>query len=135
MSRRTLGIGLRTIHIVTIGLLLGGYAFGVEPARLTTSWWLAASTGVGLAGTESGCHLLWLQQLRGLMTLAKLALVLAMPLSGGAAPALLVVAAAIASIGAHMPGRYRYYSVVHRKVIADAAGPGVSALLDRRGED
>ena len=42
-----------------MGILLGGYGFDVEPARLTLSWWLTIGTGVALAVVETGLRLLW----------------------------------------------------------------------------
>ncbi len=81
MTRRPISVGLRTAHIVTMGILLGGYGFDVEPARLTLSWWLTIGTGVALVVVETGLRLLWFHQVRGLMMLVKLSLILAVPLA------------------------------------------------------
>jgi hypothetical protein len=45
--------------------------------------------------------------------------------------AVLLIVVAMASVGSHMPARFRYYSVIYRRVIPCGTGPGASAL---RGE-
>jgi hypothetical protein len=121
---RALNIGLRTAHIGAMGVLLGGHAFGVAPDRLLAALWLTIGTGGALAAAESGFRLLWLHQGRGFMTLAKLALLSLIPLAWDFRLPILLIVVVIASVGSHMPGRFRYYSVVYRKVIHDGCGPG-----------
>jgi hypothetical protein len=58
------------------------------------------------------------------MTMAKVALILSVPLAWDYRMPILVLVVVIASVGSHMPGRYRYYSVVYGKVIHDGSGPG-----------
>jgi hypothetical protein len=121
---RALNIALRTAHIGSMGVLLGGHAFDVAPERLKMSLWLTIGTGVGLAAIEAGARLLWFHQGRGLMTMAKLALICAVPLAWDYRLPLLLAVIVVASVGSHMPGRYRHYSVVYRQVIHDVSGPG-----------
>jgi hypothetical protein len=121
---RALNIALRTAHIATMGLLLGGHAFQVAPERLRLGLWLTVGTGVALAAVESGLRPLWLHQGRGLATLLKVALLLAVPLAWDQRLPILLVVVVIASIGSHMPSRFRYYSFVYHRVIHDGAGPG-----------
>ena len=121
---RALNIALRTAHIGARGILVGGHAFDVTPERLKASLWLTIGTGVALAAIEAGPRLLWFHQGRGFMTLAKLALLCAVPLAWDYRLPILLAVIVIASVGSHMPGRYRHYSVVYRRVIHDASGPG-----------
>ena len=37
---------------------------------------------------------------------------------------ILLAVVVIASVGSHMSGRFRYYSVLYREVIHDGSGPG-----------
>jgi len=37
---------------------------------------------------------------------------------------ILLMVVVIASVGSHMPARFRYYSILRREVVADASGPG-----------
>jgi hypothetical protein len=124
MTIRALNIALRTAHIGAMGLLLGGHAFGVPPDRLQVSLWLTIGTGVALAAVEAGPRLLWFHQARGLMTMAKLALLCAVPVAWDYRLPILLAVIALGSVGSHMPARYRYYSVMYRRVVPDACGPG-----------
>ena len=60
---------------------------------------------------------LWLAQFRGLATLLKVALVATVALAWDARLWLLTAAIVIGGIVSHMPSRYRYYSVVHGRVV------------------
>ncbi len=121
---RALNIALRTAHIGAMGILVGGHAFDVTPERLKVSLWLTIGTGVALAAIEAGPRLSWFHQGSGLMTMAKSALLCAVPLAWDYRLPILLAVSVIASVGSHMPRRYRHYSVVYRRVIHDASGPG-----------
>lgn len=116
---RGLNIAFRTAHIAAMGILVGGHAFDVTPERLKVSLWLALGTGLALAALEAGPRLLWFHQARGVMTVAKVALICAVPLAWDHRLPLLLAVIVIGSVGSHMPGRFRHYSVVHRRVIHD----------------
>ena len=135
---RALNILFRTAHIAAAGILLGGHAFNLPPGQLLPSLWLTIATGAGLGMLEAGPSLLWFHQGRGLMTLAKLGLLCAVPFLWDywhLRLAVLLVVVAIASVGSHMPARFRYYSVILREVIPCRSGPGSSQLADEPGED
>ena len=121
---RALNILLRTAHVAAMGVLLGGHAFDVAPERLSASLWLTVGTGLALVGIESGGRRLWLHQGRGITTLAKLALICLVPLAWDHRLAILLAVVVLASTGSHMPARFRYYSVLHGKVVHDGVGPG-----------
>jgi hypothetical protein len=121
---RAVNIALRTAHIGAMGILLGGHAFDVSPDRLKLALWLTIGTGAALAAVESGLRPLWLHQGRGFMTILKLALLCTVPLLWDYRLPVLLVVVVVASVGSHMPGRFRYYSVVYRRVIHDSCGPG-----------
>jgi hypothetical protein len=132
LNARAWNIALRTAHIAAMGVLLGGHAFNLPAKDLLPSLWLTIGTGVGLGLLEAGPSLLWFHQGRGLMTVAKLALLCAVPFLWGhwhIRLAVLLAVVAIASVGSHMPARLRYYSVIYRQVIADRSGPGAAALF------
>jgi len=113
-----------------MGILLGGHAFDVPAERLVSSLWLCIATGVALSISEAGLHLLWFHQLRGLMTLTKLLLMCLVPLFWSHRLAILLVVVAIGSVGSHMPARFRYYSVIYRKMIRGGCGPGSGGNYD-----
>jgi hypothetical protein len=86
--------------------------------------WVTIGTGVALIAVEAGPRLLWFHQGRGLMTMMKLVLICIVPLAWDYRLPILLVVVVLASVGSHMPARFRYYSVVYRQVIPDASGPG-----------
>jgi hypothetical protein len=114
---RALRTGLRTGHLLAFGALYGGQVFGVAPERLVPA--LAATVGTGLvlllldAVREPAAFV----QLRGLAAFAKLSIVIAVSLSWSLATPLLTLAAVLGAVSSHMPGRYRYYSVFHGRVV------------------
>ena len=127
---RWLNIALRTAHLGAMGVLLGGHAFDVSPESLKVNLWLTIGTGVVLAAVESGGRLLWLHQGRGLMTLTKLALICIVPLAWDYRLPILLAVVVLASVGSHMPGRFRYYSLIYRQVVHDVSGPGGRRALE-----
>ena len=134
MTIRALNIALRTAHIGAMGILLGGHAFDVPPERLKLSLWLTLGTGVALAAVEAGPRLLWFHQGRALLTMAKLALLCAVPLAWDYRLPILLTVIVLGSVGSHMPARFRYYSVIYREVIPDACGPGAKRPRDDGAE-
>jgi hypothetical protein len=135
--RRALNIALRTAHLGAMGFVLGGTAFGVAAGRLSLSLWLAVGTGVGLAAIESGFRPSWLHEGRGLMTLAKLVLLCTLPLFGGHRMPVLLAVVVLGSVGSHMPGRFRHYSVLYGRVLdraprAGSGRAGADAMAARR---
>ena len=128
---RWLNIGARTAHIGAMGILLGGHAFDVSPERLMFVLWLTIGSGAGLVALESGAKLLWFHQGRGLMVISKLALICTVPLLWDYRLPILLVVIVIGSVGSHMSGRFRYYSVIYRAVIHDGYGPGKVKAVGR----
>lgn len=126
LQGRAWNVAFRTAHIAATGVLLGGHAFGVPKDRLMTSLYLSLGTGVVLALSEAGGGLLWFHQVRGLMTLAKLALIALVPVFWTVRFAILLAVVVIASVGSHMPARFRYYSILYREVIRGSCGPGLA---------
>jgi len=127
-SLRAWNIGLRTSHIAAMGVLIGGHAFNVpRPQLVPTLWWVIA-TGVALGVVEAGNSLTWFHQGRGLVTMGKLLLILLVPWFWEQRLAILVLVVVLASVGSHMPARFRYYSVIYRQVLHCKSGPGMSQL-------
>jgi len=124
MISRYLNIVARTIHIAAMAVLLGGHAFDVPAERLHVALWITVGSGVLLIALEAGTHLLWFHQVRGLMTLGKLGVICLVPLLWDYRFVLLMVVVVIASVGSHMPARFRYYSVLTGQIVRDPSGPG-----------
>jgi hypothetical protein len=119
-GRRAVSIALRTGHLLAVGVLLGGAVFEVAPARVAP-WALAAvATGAGLVLLELVTTAAWVVTGAGLSTLLKLALLAGMALAPRHGMLLLVLAVIVASVGAHMPSRFRHGPVVGRRRLPDA---------------
>lgn len=116
-GRRILNVALRTAHLATFGALLGGHLFDVEPARLVPFLWATIASGAALTALEIAATAEWLFMLQGIAVLAKLALLLLVPLFWDQRVALLLAVVVIASVGSHMPARLRHYSLLRGRVL------------------
>ena len=111
-------VALRTAHLVSTSVLVGGYAFNAPAARLTPWLAVAIATGVAMIFYEAYPKMLdFVFEGWGLMLLAKLGLLCALGFAGRARLPILLAAVAVASIGSHMPRRWRHYSLLHRRVM------------------
>jgi hypothetical protein len=122
--KRALNIALRTVHISAMGVLLGGYAFHVASGGLTVALGLTVGSGLALAAVEAGPGLTWFHEGRGLMTLVKLGLLCAVPFVRDQRFPLLLAVVVVASVGSHMPGRFRHYSWLYRRNLRERPGRG-----------
>jgi len=121
---RALNIALRTAHIGAMGILLGGHTFAVDADRLVWALWFTVGTGLALVALESEGRLSWLHQARGVMNLAKVCLLLLVPLAWGARLPILLTVVVLGSVASHMPKRFRHYSLLQRRVIQEYPDAG-----------
>lgn len=116
---RALRTGLRTAHIIAFGALYGGHVYSVAAERLEPALIATVATGAALMALELYRAPVWLVQVRGAATIAKLALVASVALLWEWRVALLTLVAVIGVVTSHMPGRYRYYSLFHGRSVTD----------------
>jgi hypothetical protein len=114
---RVCKVGLRTAHLMAISVLVGGHAFGAPASTLLPLLYVAIATGAGMILFEAYPSMGFLFQGWGLMLLAKLALLCWIPFAWKLRFPILLAVVAIASIGSHMPKKFRHYSVLYGKVI------------------
>jgi len=114
---RAWNVGLRTLHLMAFGVLVGGHVWDVAPRRLGPALGITLATGAALMGLELYKGLHWLLLGKGLAVLLKLALLACLPLLWDARVPLLLAVVALSSVGAHMPARYRHYSVWEGRVL------------------
>lgn len=110
-------MALRTLHIVTMALVLGGCAFRVPDAELHVSFLLTVASGVLLLAIEvvrSGVFLYTGAGVASILKLALLAFGLAFP---AARFELYLAATLVASVGSHMSRSWRHWSVLDRRVL------------------
>jgi hypothetical protein len=116
---RWLRTSLRTLHLIAVGALYGGYVYAVDSSRLRPALLSVLVTGVLLVCFEVWQARIWLVQIRGLATFLKLGLLAGIGIATDRAVLFLTMAIVIGSISSHMPSRWRYHSVLHGRV----AGP------------
>ncbi len=114
---RAWNIGWRTAHIAVTGILLGGHAFEVPADRLRVMLALSVATGLIMIFLEAFPRVRWIYQGRGVLVLLKLALLGSIPFLWDWRLGILLAVVVLASVGSHMPARFRYYSLLHRKVL------------------
>ena len=105
---RALGLALRTAHLMTFGALLGGHFFDVDPARLMPFLVATIASGGALLALELASTCAWLFMGKGLMVLAKLLILLMVLFFWEHRVFLLLLTVAVASVGSHMPARFRH---------------------------
>lgn len=110
--RRAVRIGLRALHILTAGTLLGGHIFAQPPDVLLP--WLAGAvlTGILLLATDLHASCAFLLEARGVAVLVKLAVLGLVAVFPDAAVALLVAVVLIGAVSSHLPKRYRHRVVL-----------------------
>jgi len=114
---RPLRTTLRTAHLIAFGTLYGGHIYGLPAERLHAALFATVGSGAALMALEMYRTPLWLIQIRGLATVVKIILVASVALLWDVRVWLLTAAIVVGSVSSHMPGRYRYYSILHRRAI------------------
>jgi hypothetical protein len=124
---RALGLALRTAHLMTFGALLGGHFFNVDSARLMPFLLATIASGVALVALELASTCAWLFMGKGLAVLLKLAVLLMVPLFWDYRVPLLLLVVAVASVGSHMPSRFRHRCFVPAARPYCASAPDLSS--------
>jgi hypothetical protein len=114
---RVWNICLRTAHIAVFSPLVGGHVFNVPAVQLMPWLYAAVITGAILVLIEAFPRVRWCYQGRGVCVGVKLLLLTLIPGLWSCRVPILFVVIVIASVGSHMPARFRYYSVIHRRVL------------------
>ena len=108
---RPVQVALRTVHVAAMALVLGGLAFGVPDVRLHAAGVVTVASGVGLLAVELAKTGVFLYTGAGVASILKLALLLLGHVFPVARFELYLAATLLASVGSHMNGRFRHYSL------------------------
>ena len=117
IGARVLRTTLRTAHLIASGMLYGGHIYNISAERLWPALIATILTGGAFVALEVFHAPVWLVQLRGISAMVKIALLAAVSLCWSYRVWLLTAVMVIGGISSHMPGRYRYYSVIHGRVV------------------
>ena len=120
---RGLNIAFRTAHLVTSGILLGGHVFDIAPYRLIVFLYLTIASGAGLISLELYRSCRWAYEGVGLLVEIKLLLLIAAGIWWDQRAPLIILVVILGSGGAHMPARYRHYSLLHGRVLDEHSSP------------
>lgn len=114
---RAIEILLRTGHIGATAVLFGGALFAIPFARLISWHQAAVATGSALAlvGISQCRH--WPYQVRGVMAITHVGLLGLVPLYPEYRVQILSAVLVIGSVGSHLPGGIRQWSLIHRRRI------------------
>lgn len=110
---RWVSISLRTLHLIGLIGVGGGFLFQAEEATWRPYWMLCAGSGAALICLYIWYSAIWVIQLRGLVILFKLGLLLCLPLVEGYEVHVLILIVVLSGIISHAPGDVRYYSIFH----------------------
>jgi hypothetical protein len=116
---RGINIALRTAHLMTSGVLLGGHTFDFPAHRLILFLYLTIASGLCLILLELYSSCRWIYLGKGVMVSVKIALLIAAGVWWKHRVAFLMLVVLVGSVGSHMPARFRYYSLLHGRTIID----------------
>ncbi len=116
-GQRWANIGLRTLHLLGMAGLGGGYFYAAAGGAWQGFLYLTLGSGLALMLLSVWSNGVWLVQLRGQAILLKVLLLALMPVWPEQRTALLVLVILISGLIAHAPGDVRYYSLFHRRRI------------------
>jgi len=118
-------ISLRTLHLLAVAGVGGGILFALEKELWINYWWLALVSGVLMIVMDIAANPVWIVQVRGGVIIFKLILLALMVSYPAWGSFLLLFIIVISTVISHAPGKLRYYSFYHRRVISsenDAKG-------------
>jgi hypothetical protein len=116
-GQRWVNISLRTLHLIGVAGLGGGFLYSAEGESWRYFLDLTIASGVGLVLISVWNNGIWLIQLRGQAILLKMLLLALIPLVPGLRLPLFLATLVISGIIAHAPANVRYYSLFHRRRI------------------
>lgn len=123
MSRsRWLRTSLRTLHLIAFGAFYGGHVFDVDDRTLFPALIAVVGTGTAFLLFEVWRSPVFVIQVRGLATYAKVALLIASYSFLDYQVALLTVVAIIGSLVSHLPASIRYRVLFGGEVIDAGKG-------------
>jgi hypothetical protein len=109
-------VGLRSVHIASMGLVLGGIAMGGDYQRLRHAILAAVLSGTLLALIDLFKGPGFLAQGSGVALLLKLAALGLGNVFPGARLQWYLAATLVASVGSHMPGTWRHFSFLEWRI-------------------
>jgi len=117
LGQRWVDISLRTLHLLGMAGLGGGYFYSAVNEVWLGFLYLTLGSGLAMMLLSIWSNGIWLVQLRGHAILLKLILLILILWCVELKALLLVAVIIISGLIAHAPGDVRYYSIFHRRRI------------------
>lgn len=108
-GQRGLNIALRSLHLIGVAGIGGGFLFTLDEAQWLPFWHLSLLTGIALTAIYIWTSALWLVQLKGLVIVFKLLLLWIAMLIPDWRGALFIMVIVLSAVIAHAPGTVRGY--------------------------
>lgn len=115
---RALDIVLRTAHVTVTSIAIGGAVYGIPFHQLLSWFRLAAATGCALIASEVYPWPHWPYQGRGVMGLIHIGLLGIIYMRPNMLVPVLTMVLVFGMVGSHMPKKLRYWSFIHRRMLA-----------------
>ncbi|MBL3526666.1 MAG: hypothetical protein JMN27_04425 [gamma proteobacterium endosymbiont of Lamellibrachia anaximandri] len=116
-GHRWINVGLRTLHLIGIAGVGGGYLYAAADETWRIYLDLCLASGLLLSLLLIYANGIWLLQLRGHVIMLKLLLLYAITLWPDLSIPLLLMILALSGWISHAPGSVRYYSIFYRRRI------------------
>ena len=116
-GKRWVFITLRTLHLIGVAGLGGGFLYDVPQSVWMPYLQLTIASGSAILLLEIWSNGIYFIQLRGFSTVVKLLVLLSIPLLDGYEFPLFLFIIVISGVMSHAPAYVRYYSVFHRRRI------------------
>ncbi|MCG6967759.1 MAG: hypothetical protein LJE59_14765 [Chromatiaceae bacterium] len=130
-GERWVNIVLRSLHLVGVAGIGGGFLFDLDPTVWETYWYLTLATGTALSAIYVWCTAAWLFELKGLVILVKTALLWIALTYPSVRSELFVAIVILSGLIAHAPARLRASHWIALPPAVDHAVPG-KVRSDRR---
>ena len=114
---RAIALVLRTAHVLTMAVFVGGVFAATPDASIRVWRLLAFATGAALLASELSHGRQWIYQGRGVVALAHVGVLALLGVGGVDDRYVCVAALVIGSIGSHMPRSLRKWSFRHGRVL------------------
>lgn len=108
---------LRTVHIAGMAVMVGAAPYAADRRALRVATALTVLSGLGLWALDLAKSFAVMVEGAGAALALKLGCLLMVLAFPGARFEWYLAAAAVASVGSHMPGRWRHYSFLHGRVL------------------
>jgi hypothetical protein len=112
-ARRWISISLRTLHLIGVAGIGGGFLYSAPQAAWLPFLRLTVISGLVLFSLEIYTHGIYLVQLRGVAVIIKVILTLALLFWGVYGAVILIAIIVLSGVFSHAPRYVRYFSIFH----------------------